>query len=508
MQSAVRLCGALPALRVVSLAVVLAACGDDDHSATTGAFQARLDTTPLCPLVAPPRAGAPPTALRPYGTDLGFSYAANGTVTLLFGDTWPDIATCPIRLNDDSIASLTVPPDWPGFTAGAPLGGADCPQLDFVLSPDGNAVAPIELRRWDGVPVPLGPLNTPVAAFYDGTREWGVFIVAGGLPCSADDAEHGRPCPATLDPQAGDLTCGFVGMQPSCLDLTSTQTSADGRLAIVLHIAERTGPSSYVARAVFVTNKFLNFTARTVRSYNPENSRGRDYGPGSGALLAWGRPGFDSKGEGGEAPPYLLYHTLPFEVVGEQILFHPHFFRGTTASGTPEFVADQAAAAPLYTHEFDPVMQMAVSYVAALRQWIMLYGGDVPDVLNGDGNDPDHAQPHARSIHARFAPDPWGPWTDPQPILTREAAAPYMVCDPQGNPSGCLPPPTPIIRPQCLEAVDRAGFGHLYGPNVLDTLTRAASPVRGRGPAADVFWNVSTWHPYGVVLVKTHIERE
>ena len=32
--------------------------------------------------------------------------------------------------------------------------------------------------------------------------------------------------------------------------------------------------------------------------------------------------------------------------------------------------------------------------------------------------------------------------------------------------------------------------------------------LTGNGPAADVFWVVSTWHPYAVVLVRTHIERE
>jgi hypothetical protein len=30
-------------------------------------------------------------------------------------------------------------------------------------------------------------------------------------------------------------------------------------------------------------------------------------------------------------------------------------------------------------------------------------------------------------------------------------------------------------------------------------------PQIGRGPAADVFWNLSTWHPYAVVLVRTHV---
>jgi hypothetical protein len=45
----------------------------------------------------------------------------------------------------------------------------------------------------------------------------------------------------------------------------------------------------------------------------------------------------------------------------------------------------------------------------------------------------------------------------------------------------------------------------LYGVNIIDPYTRVSS-AEGRGRAVDVFWNVSTWNPYAVVLVKTHIE--
>ena len=85
--------------------------------------------------------------------------------------------------------------------------------------------------------------------------------------------------------------------------------------------------------------------------------------------------------------------------------------------------------------------QVAVSYLASFERWVMLYGGDLPNVLNTDGDDESKPQPLPFAIHARFAPDPWGPWTDPKPILSTNAMARHLVCRPTGN-----PPPACRIR--------------------------------------------------------------
>jgi hypothetical protein len=78
-----------------------------------------------------------------------------------------------------------------------------------------------------------------------------------------------------------------------------------------------------------------------------------------------------------------------------------------------------------------------------------------------------------------------------------------------GAPPGCLTwPDPPPIRPACIEAADPNGGGILYGANIIDALTRTSRGATARRPAVDVFWNVSTWHPYSVVLIKTHIEAD
>ena len=106
-----------------------------------------------------------------------------------------------------------------------------------------------------------------------------------------------------------------------------------------------------------------------------------------------------------------------------------------------------------------------------------------------------------------MAAEPWGPWTEPKPVLTNEQAAPEIACGHQA-PVGCLPPQDPLIRPQCLEDVDPGGGGNLYGANIIDQMTRPRPATSRRGAAADVFWNYSTWHAYSVVLARTRVEIE
>jgi hypothetical protein len=498
-------CGNFSAIALVVLLANVVGCGDGGGNGAQGT-EAQFETTRLCALVPardPAAAAFPPTPpVRTFGTDLGWTYEFNGALTMLFGDSWQRIDICPLQLNDDCLATLQVPnDDWPGYAARESIPDAQCPELTFAIDAAGTAFAPIELHRWDGEIVPLGPLNTPVFGFQDGQREWAVFIVGGGQTCS-EEQNGGATCPADLSPQAADLRCAVINGQSLCADPTSTKTSA-GTQAYYLHIAQRVGPTSYISRAMFLTNKYLNLTARTVRSFDPHDAHGRDYGTGTSALLMWGRPGFDDQSRDGEAPPYFAYHELPFQLDGDRIVFRPHYFRGLE-NGFPAFSASQTDAVPLYSDEFEPVNHAAVSYVSPVSRWLMIYGGGVVDFNDRNGI-AGASQPVKGAMYVRSAPDPWGPWSDAEPVLSEEQVAQDMVCG-KHAPTGCLPPPNPLIRPACLEAVDPLGGGALYGANIIDAMTRRVAARSGRGPAADVFWNLSTWHPYSVVLVKTHVE--
>jgi hypothetical protein len=107
-------------------------------------------------------------------------------------DTWQRIDICPLQLNDDSLATLETPADdWPGFEATQSIPDEECPASPSK-SISGTAFAPIELHRWDGESVPLGPLNTPVTGF-DGQREWAIFRRRRPA-LHAEEATAGAPC--------------------------------------------------------------------------------------------------------------------------------------------------------------------------------------------------------------------------------------------------------------------------------------------------------------------------
>jgi hypothetical protein len=274
-----------------------------------------------------------------------------------------------------------------------------------------------------------------------------------------------------------------------------------------IYIAERVGPRDYIARSLFVTNKFLNMTARSVDRFDPGNPGNSRYEVGTGALLAWGRPGFESDDMGGAAPPYFFHHPLPFERDGERIVFEPRFL-SAIEDGAPQFTSSQAEAQPLLPYDNDPPNQTAVSYVPPLERWAMIYGGDLPELMDPEGAYPPHAPPVARAIHGRLAPHPWGPWSDSAPILTEEAMAAHLICGPDAKPAGCLAAEARATRPDCIELLNPLPRGLLYGAGIIDALTRPVPLREGEAAAANVYWNVSTWNPYAVALVKTRISRQ
>jgi hypothetical protein len=219
-------------------------------------------------------------------------------------------------------------------------------------------------------------------------------------------------------------------------------------------------------------------------------------------------------------------------------------------------VSAQSDATPLIMQSASPtygdinlVMQSSIAFIPALKKWVMLYGGDVPDWMDlGAGND----QPRTGAIHMRMADNPWGPWTAPVPVLDRYMAAPFLACDSpeptgfdydrsprDGTPDsfastgrwqytfeslaqaqfaaqctvGAPVRPNPNIvndnSVTCAKApagrsAERSNF---YGPNIITewTATPPAS-VSSYARKATLYWNVSTWNPYQVLLVSTLIE--
>jgi hypothetical protein len=497
-------------------------------------------------LVGPGANPAQPS-LQLYGTDLGWTFEHDGRLQMLFGDTWHDaFALCEGEpRNDDTVATLPLqPPDG-------------VPPLTFVTKPDApDEFAAITVARGtESLPMAYG--QVPIAGFSDGTQAIGLFGRGEPVRCAVRRRRQPPRCqrktgltctqevgecspriveatmPCDLGTGIGCLPGSTCQPSPSgfCVDLGSSQydgTPASLRFAVAhdqeLAVQDATDFSRFTSVARLATTKFINATTRTVRTFTGGRC-GNDYAPGHGALLMWGRPGWQSVGAR-EAQLYLLAHRLPMKLDRQgRWRFRPRYFAGLDSRGEPRWRRRQRDAVPLALdgvaggspHEEQPIVnQMSVSWVGApVSKWVMLYGGDLADYLLPD---PASQRPgaHPGAVRIRFADHPWGPWSPPEAHLL--PGSPDVVGAPWG-PGGvlfhdqcvdvgdavCAPGdprrPPDFFLPGCPSFAAAFDVGRFYGPNVIDVYTRAAGPT-----AMDLFWNVSTWNPYAVILMRSRIE--
>jgi hypothetical protein len=220
---------------------------------------------------------------------------------------------------------------------------------------------------------------------------------------------------------------------------------------------------------------------------------------------------------------YFAYADMP---VAPDFDWSLNYFTGVDDAGIPQFSGreseasaldlDAATAGVQPNEAVDMVQHMSVAWMEPLKKWVMFYGGgidmtplperglgdcgilevfapgDCKDIVMGSG-----------SIYMRSADHPWGPWGEMQELIAggdpdipgsgqyRPGGALYhSKCEEQG----CAPhSPLPPINPE--------GYGWFYGANIIEQWLVPA------GDGVDVLWNASTWDPYRVILLRTHISR-
>jgi hypothetical protein len=163
--------------------------------------------------------------------------------------------------------------------------------------------------------------------------------------------------------------------------------------------------------------------------------------------------------------PYLAY--IPLNVVEQKA--HVTYFKGIDpASKRPQW-GSESEAKPLFNHPC--VGELSATWSASLRQWLMLYNCDNP---NG--------------VVARAAETPWGPWSTP--ALLFDAATDAGSCYFIHGTADCGPPTDPF-------SPANGGPGGVYAPYVIPRYTRG-------GPlGTTIYYVMSTWNPYQVVLMKS-----
>ena len=183
--------------------------------------------------------------------------------------------------------------------------------------------------------------------------------------------------------------------------------------------------------------------------------------------------------------PYLA--LAPRETFGDPATWS--FFAGTVG-GHPQWVTREQWESAHIAGQWTPpvgaeiygvenqgercVGEHQVTWNAPLDSWLLLYNC-------------------AGTIEARFAPEPWGPWSAPTAILSPQD--PGVVCTLiQG-------------KPPCMGPINFGiGPGFFYAPFVLNRFTEGKMPEgEGQPRQTTIYWLVSTWNPYVIVVMRSKL---
>jgi hypothetical protein len=149
------------------------------------------------------------------------------------------------------------------------------------------------------------------------------------------------------------------------------------------------------------------------------------------------------------------------------------FFAGLHGSENPRWSVSEADAVPLFAHPC--VGELSVAWNRFIKKWLMLY----------NCNDP-------RGINFRTSETPWGPWSEAQVLFNpwedngychfMHVSWEFRRCDSVHDPG--------------RENV----WGGEYGPYMIPSFTT------GDESRTTIFFTMSTWNPYNVVLMRAELE--
>jgi hypothetical protein len=165
-----------------------------------------------------------------------------------------------------------------------------------------------------------------------------------------------------------------------------------------------------------------------------------------------------------------------------------------SGKGTRYFAGLDAGSAPIWSEkesDATPIVQngtmgdLSVTWCKDLGLWLMSY---------------DSRDPAPRGILFSYSRTPWGPWSEPQIIFNAmcDGALGKFIHNPQANPDDGLSGPV-IGKGQ---ANPRAVHGGAYAPYVIERWTKV------RGSELSIYYVLSTWNPYVVMLMKSRLHLE
>lgn len=170
---------------------------------------------------------------------------------------------------------------------------------------------------------------------------------------------------------------------------------------------------------------------------------------------------------------YLAFQPAPDIEDPETI----RYFAGVDDEKEPLWETSESEALPLFDLDNPCVGEFSVSYNTFIDRWILLYNCSDP-----------------RGINLRTAEFPWGPWTESQ-----------IVFHPWDDEGYCHFIHTNWDAQQC-DSVHDAGreyeWGGEYGPYQFEHF------ATGDDQSTTIYFTMSTWNPYTVVLMKTGLKEK
>ena len=188
--------------------------------------------------------------------------------------------------------------------------------------------------------------------------------------------------------------------------------------------------------------------------------------PGQGVLL-W------ASGRYRGSNVYLAY--LPLDRVDGNPRPFLHYLTGVSpVTGRPNWDDDSGEDKALPLFDQPCVGELSVTWNPHLRRWLMLYNCDNP-----------------RGINYRTASQPWGPWSEPGVLFDPRTDGGYCHFMHDGG-ANC-----DRVSDPNREDVD----GGEYGPYVIPSLTTATATE------TTIYYTLSTWNPYEVMLMRATLSR-
>lgn len=296
------------------------------------------------------------------------------------------------------------------------------------------------------------------------------------------DPEKGLALEFFTDPGGYVLRIRPPGLRMAGFEVPSGGMSIDGTMYFIVKDQMTELPQGMTFRSVLIRfdeerrefvpvrefsplhGKFAEVVARTA----PAGTRGLPFeGP---AILFWGSGEYYRKG------------SLYLAVTRPEDIEHPgktYYFAGLDEAGKPRWSATEAEAAPVLRHS--QIGEFSVVYSEELDVWLLTYNSGSP-----------------RGITFHWAHEPWGPWSRAQVIFepwrdSGYARFMHALNMPNANLAG------PVINP-APPAVEQ--WGGEYAPYMVERF------LRYRDGELVIYYLMSTWNPYVVVLMRTEFDVE